>query len=261
MTESSDLVLLERSAGVATVTLNRPQKLNAMSVAMVSQLAAAFAQVASDSDLRCVLLKGAGRAFCPGADIGEFGQARASRDEAEKFAQHFHSALAAISNCPLPVIAVIRGACVGGGLQLACLCDLRISSENGRFGIPVNRIGLTVDYEELSAIYHVIGAPNLLEMLLEGRILSAAEASRKGLLTRVVADDRLDAEARMTAERVADGAPLVNRWHKKFVRRLGSPEPLTPDEIAESFLCFDTRDYQIGYEAFLNKPKPNWEGC
>jgi len=260
MEETRGLVLLERTGAIARVTLNRPHKLNAMNLAMARELRSVFEKLAADETVRCVLLRGSGRAFCPGADIGEFEGARASRDEAEDFARHFHGALGAVVTCPHPVVAVIRGACVGGGLQLACLCDLRISGESGRFGIPINRLGLTVDYEELAAIYRVVGEANLLQLLLEGRVIGAAEADRKGLVTRVVPDDRLEEEVRLTAERIADGAPLSNRWHKKFVRRLADPRPLSHEEIAESFACFDTRDYQIGYESFLRKTNPVWEG-
>ena len=157
-------------------------------------------------------------------------------------------------------MAIIRGPCVGGGLQLAALCDLRIATESARFGIPVNRIGLTVDYSELAPIYRLVGEGPLLEILLEGRVFSAAEARAKGLVHRVVPDDRLDHEAALTARRIADGAPLVNRWHKKFVRRLSDPRPISQEEMRESFLCFDTNDYVTGYRAFLSKTKPVWEG-
>ena len=124
----------------------------------------------------------------------------------------------------------------------------------------MNRIGLTVDYSELAPIYHLIGEGRLLEILLEGRVFSAAEARAKGLVSRVVPDDRLDQEAMLTARRIADGAPLVNRWHKKFVRRLSDPRPISNEEMRESFLCFDTKDYLTGYQAFLSKTKPVWEG-
>jgi enoyl-CoA hydratase/carnithine racemase len=198
--------------------------------------------------------------FCPGADIGEFEAQRASHAQAEAFAVYFHAALAAVVECPHPVVAVIRGACVGGGLQLAALCDLRIASENARFGIPVNRIGLTVDYSELAPIHRLVGEGPLLEILLEGRVFGAEEARQKGLVHRTVPDDRLDNEALLTARRIADGAPLVNRWHKKFVRRLGDPRPISEEEMRESFLCFETRDYVTGYQAFLAKTQPAWEG-
>jgi enoyl-CoA hydratase/carnithine racemase len=257
---AEDPVLVERDDDIATVTLNRPAKLNAMNRAMAQRLSEEMNTIASDPSIKCVLLRGSGKAFCPGADIGEFEAQRASRGEAEAFASYFHGALEAVVQCPHPVVAIIRGACVGGGLQLAALCDLRIAAESARFGIPVNRIGLTVDYSELSPIYRLIGEGPLLEILLEGRVFSAGEARHKGLVHRVVPDDRLEHDAALTARRIADGAPLVNRWHKKFVRRLSDPRPISNDEMRESFLCFDTKDYVTGYQAFLKKTKPVWEG-
>jgi enoyl-CoA hydratase len=257
---AEDPVLVERAGDIATVILNRPAKLNAMNRAMARRLAEEMNELAADAAVKCVLMRGSGKAFCPGADISEFGTQRASREEAEAFASYFHGALDGVVQCPHPVVAVIRGACVGGGLQLAALCDLRIASESARFGIPVNRIGLTVDYSELAPIYRLIGEGPLLEILLEGRVFSAVEAREKGLVHRVVPDDRLDHEAALTARRIADGAPLVNRWHKKFVRRLSDPQPISDEEMRESFTCFETKDYATGYQAFLNKTKPVWEG-
>jgi enoyl-CoA hydratase len=260
MAIAEEPVLVERDGELATVILNRPAKLNAINREMARRLADEMNALAADVSVKCVLVRGSGKAFCPGADIGEFGAQRASREEAEAFATYFHGALDAVVQCPHPIIAIIRGACVGGGLQLAALCDLRIASESARFGIPVNRIGLTVDYSELAPIYRLIGEGPLLEILLEGRVFSAAEARGKGLVSRVVPDDRLDQEAMLTARRIADGAPLVNRWHKKFVRRLSDPRPISDEEMRESFLCFDTKDYLTGYQAFLSKTKPVWEG-
>ena len=260
MAIAEEPVLVERDGELATVILNRPAKLNAINREMARRLADEMNALAADVSVKCVLVRGSGKAFCPGADIGEFGAQRASREEAEAFATYFHGALDAVVQCPHPIVAIIRGACVGGGLQLAALCDLRIASESARFGIPVNRIGLTVDYSELAPIYHLIGEGPLLEILLEGRVFSAAEARVKGLVSRVVPDDRLDQEAMLTARRIADGAPLVNRWHKKFVRRLSDPRPISNEEMRERFLCFDTKDYLTGYQAFLSKTKPVWEG-
>ena len=115
-------------------------------------------------------------------------------------------------------------------------------------------------YAELAALLNLVGRAVALEILLEGRIFGAAEAREKGLVTRVVADDKVADEAYATARRIADGAPLVARWHKKFVRRLEEGPALDPAEIDEGFACFDTRDFQIGYKAFLDKVKPHFEG-
>ena len=156
---------------------------------------------------------------------------------------------------------MIHGPCVGGGLELACMCDLRISGESGRYGVPISRLGFAIAYDELEAVLPLTGRAVALEILVEGRVWDAAEALAKGLLTRVVPDARLEEEAHASARRIAEGAPLVNRWHKRFVRRLAPrPLPLTAAEIEENFAYFATEDYRIGMDAFARKEKPRFKG-
>jgi enoyl-CoA hydratase/carnithine racemase len=166
----------------------------------------------------------------------------------------------AIGECIHPTVAMIHGACVGGGLEVALMCDLRICGESSRFGIPINRLGLTMGYGELSGLLSVVGPAIALEILLEGRIFGAQEACEKGLVQRVVADESVETEARATAERIAAGAPLVARWHKRFIRRLSPPQQLSADDWNEGFACFDTADYREGLRAFLNKQVPRFSG-
>ncbi|MEP7084740.1 MAG: enoyl-CoA hydratase-related protein, partial [Betaproteobacteria bacterium] len=161
---------------------------------------------------------------------------------------------------PQPVVAMIKGICVGGGLEIAGLADARISGASSRFGAPINRLGLVMAYAEIKCLVDLVGAPNVLEILFEGRIMSATEAKDKGIVNRIVADAEVEAETLATARRIADGAPLVARWHKKFVRRLGQGTPLSQNEIDEGFACFGTEDFQIGYKAFLAKAKPEFVG-
>jgi enoyl-CoA hydratase/carnithine racemase len=115
-------------------------------------------------------------------------------------------------------------------------------------------------YKELGALRDLVGNAGALEILLEGRILEAPEALQKGIVSRIVADDAVEAEAMATARRIADGAPLVHRWHRKFLGRLADPKPLSEDEIKEAYACFDTEDFKTGYQAFLDKKKPDFEG-
>jgi enoyl-CoA hydratase/carnithine racemase len=168
--------------------------------------------------------------------------------------------MATITGCRHPVIASIDGLCVGGGLELAATCDLRIATESSRFGIPIKRLGLVVSYAELKPLVDLIGPANAMEILLEGQVLDAAQALRIGLINRLVPDAGLDAEIDATAARIAEGAPLVARWHKKFTRRVLEPQPITPAEQDECFECFETEDFRTGYQAFLAKTKPRFEG-
>jgi enoyl-CoA hydratase/carnithine racemase len=149
---------------------------------------------------------------------------------------------------------------VGGGLLVATQCDLRICNESARFGVPVKNLGLTEAYDELQGMMRVVGPAASLEILLEGRIWGAREAYEKGLVSRVVPDAEVVKEAYAAARRIADGAPLVACWHKKFLRRLADPRALSAEETAESYACFDTEDFRIGYRAFLDKKKPQFKG-
>lgn len=256
-------ITLQQDGVVATVVLDNPDKLNALTVAMWQELARVMREVSANDALRCVVLRGAGdKAFAAGADIDEFAQVRATRAQGEIYHRgHVYGALKAVAECRHPVIAMIHGPCVGGGLELACQCDLRISGQSGRFGVPINRLGFSIAYDELIAVLPVTGRAAALEMLIEGRVWEAREAYEKGLLSRVVRDDKLADEVRAAVERICAGAPLVARWHKQFIRRLTPrTEPLTAAEIDASFAYFDTEDFRIGYEAFLKKKKPKFVG-
>jgi enoyl-CoA hydratase len=258
---SEDLILLEREQNIATVILNRPQKLNALIKPMWRQLGEVMRSLSADDSLRCIVLRGAGnKSFAPGNDIAEFKDARSNSTDAKRYGEIHHQALAAINECRHPVVALIQGICVGGGLEIASLCDLRICGKSSRFGIPINRLGLCVGIREMHALYSLVGKAVTMEILLEGRVFDAAEAMQKGLVTRVVEDDQVEQEAYATARRIADGAPLVARWHKQFMRRQFDPAPLSEQEKDASYLCYDSEDFHIGYNSFLEKTKPEFKG-
>jgi len=257
----TDLIAVTKDGPIATVVLNRPEKLNALTKAMWSDLGFAIAALSADGALRCIVLRGAGeRAFSPGNDIGEFATERANKAQAIAYGAVMRTTAEAIAACRHPLVAQIHGICVGGGLEIAALCDLRICGASSRFGVPIKNLGLVMAYPELAPLVRLVGTSVALEILLEGRVFDAAEALQKGLVTRVVPDAGVAAEARATAERIAEGAPLVARWHKRFARRLADPAPLTSAEHDECFDCFDTEDFRIGYAAFLAKQKPRFKG-
>ncbi len=254
-------VLVSRDGAIATVTINRPHKLNALNKPVWARLGEIFAELSADDTLRCIVLRGAGeQAFSPGNDIEEFATERNDRDQAITYAKLAHATAAIIDQCRHPIVAQIHGICVGGGLMLASLCDLRICGEGSRFGVPIKNLGLVMAYAEMSPIVRLVGGDKALEILLEGRILNAREGLAMGLVSRVVTDGEVAAEARATALHIADGAPLVARWHKKFVRRLRDPRPVDEAEALECYDCFATEDFQTGYHAFLAKKKPQFHG-
>jgi enoyl-CoA hydratase len=254
-------VLVHRSDSIATVTLSHPGRLNAMTLNMWRDLGRVFGELSEDETLRCIVLRGDGdRAFAAGADIAEFAHERSNVGQARIYGREIQSAMDAVRKARHPTVALIQGVCVGGGLEVAAVCDLRICAASSRFGVPVKNLGLVMGLGELQGLIGLVGRAIALEIVLEGRVFDAAEAKDKGLVNRVVPDDRVVDEAYATAQRIADGAPLVARWHKRFAERLSDPRPWSEEEFDESFACFGTEDFQIGYRAFLAKEKPDFKG-
>jgi enoyl-CoA hydratase/carnithine racemase len=254
-------VLCTRDAAVATITLANPGKLNAVDFAMWENLAATLTALSADDDIRCIILRGDGdQAFAAGGDLEEFLTQRDTVDRAMVYHGQVGTALQAITNCRHPTIAAIQGACIGGGLEIAGNCDLRICGESSRFGAPINKLGFSMYPGEMEGLMRLVGAATVLEILLEGRILGATEACAKGLITRVVADEKVIDEAHACARRICAGAPLVASWHKQWVRRLQHDTPLTDEELRASFAFLDTEDYREGLSAFLQKRQPRFLG-
>lgn len=253
-------ILLDKHGVIATVTLSNPSKHNALNAVMWRSLAQTFHRLSHDESLRCVILRGADGNFSSGADIEEFPAVRHDRESSK----HYHmgliaGALEAISGCLHPTIAAIEGTCIGGGMELACACDLRIASVDARFGAPINRLGFPMAPIELRAMLHLLGKAATLEILLEGRVFDAAEAKEKGLLTRVVED--VASEVEQAADRIARGAPLAARMNKQLVRRLSPPAaPLTEHDMNDAFASIETYDYQEGIQSFLEKRDPVFTG-
>jgi enoyl-CoA hydratase/carnithine racemase len=262
---SDDTIRVGHDGAIATVTLNRPDKLNALTKPMWQRLGQVMRELSADDTLRCVVLRGAAdaqgrKAFAPGNDIAEFETERSNFDQGKAYGAVLHGALGAIADCRHPTLALIEGVCVGGGLEIAALCDLRICGQGSRFGVPINKLGLVMAHAELAALVQLAGRAVALEMLLEGRVFGADEALAKRLVHRVVADDQVEAEAMATARRIAAGAPLVARWHKQFLRQLASGRPLSEAELDEGFRCYDSEDFRIGYRAFLARTVPAFVG-
>lgn len=259
-TASAGQVRVARDGHVATITLCNPAKRNALTYDGYGALGDAVAALDRDDGVRCIVVRGAEGHFCAGSDIGDFGSTRIGVDQARSYGEFTVAMLRRLRDTRHPTIAAIEGFCLGGGLEIAAMCDIRIAARSARFGIPANRIGVTLDYGELADLMAVVGPNVLAEIVLEGRIFGAEEAVAKGLVGRVVDDASFETEAGDAARRVALAAPLVNRWHKKFIRRLASAAPLTPAERDEPYACFATEDYGIGRTSFAKKEKPRFVG-
>lgn len=257
----SEPVYVETDDAVATIVLNRPEKLNALDLPHWVRLGELAVELHENEAVRCVVIRGVDEnAFSAGADIAGFAQHRSTRAQVRAYGEIIDTSLTAVRQCRHPVIAAISGVCVGGGLELSSACDIRLCGASSRFGAPINRLGLTMSYAEVTTLTDITGTAGALEILLGGEIFDATRAFELGLVSRVTPDDELLETAYSMARRIAERAPLVNRWHKKFIRRLADPAPLTPEEIDEGFKAYDTEDYRIGYEAFLQKKNPDFKG-
>ncbi|WP_330211978.1 enoyl-CoA hydratase-related protein [Pseudomonas sp. Z18(2022)] len=255
-------IKLERAGNVARLVLDNPGKHNAMNRRMWVELSDHMSDLSNDTDLRCIILTGAGdKAFGSGGDIDEFETERGTRAQAEAFGADCHKAMSAVMSSPVPTLAAIKGICVGGGLELAAHCDLRIARSDSRFAIPIARLGAVLAYPEMQGLLRLVSSSTALELLLEARTMDANEAMLKGLVNRVISAEVFDEELEKTVERIVNNAPMSARTHKRFIERLRSAHlELSVDELAEGYVCFDSKDYAVGYRSFLAKTRAQFQG-
>ena len=252
--------------GLATLVISNPGKLNAIDLSMWRQMQECLHELATDETLRCLrvtgeLQPGLPPAFAAGGDLEEFLQVRMSQRDALAYHEEAVApALSGLADFPVPVLAQIDGPCIGGGLEIACCCDIRIAADNASFGAPILKLGFNMYAGELAHVLAVAGRAVVNEMLLEGRIFAAPEALMKSVVGRVVPRDQLNSEALASCRRIIQGAPLVAREHKKWIRRLSSGVPLDAAEKSASLALAESKDYREGLNAFFAKRRPNFSG-
>lgn len=254
-------VHVEIDRPIATVRLDGPERHNVLDAGGWRAVGEAFSALSGRDDVRAVAVRGTGgRAFSAGSDIAAFEEQRCTPEDVRAYSCAIGTALNAIHGCRHPTVAVIEGLCVGGGLEIAACCDLRVCGETSRFGAPINRLGLTMSYDELEPLVRLLGPGPVLELLLSGELIDAERAKTVGLVNRVWPDAAVVEQGYGLVARIAAGAPLVNRWHKKFVRRLLENRELTAEEREEAHRAFETEDYREGRAAFLEKRDPDFKG-
>ncbi|WP_152345903.1 enoyl-CoA hydratase [Brevibacterium sp. CFH 10365] len=252
----SDEVLTEVIGRSLRVTFNRPEARNAMTFEMYRKLAEAAAQVDADDELRALVLRGAGgRAFVAGTDIAQF--RGFTGEDGVAYEQRIDEVLGALAAVHKPVIAVIDGHCVGGGLGIACCADVRIGSATSSFSVPIARtLGNTLSANTLRRLVRAFGEPRTASMLMTARKVDAQEALDSGFLTSVAED--LDAEAEALIDRVVTGAPLTQWAIKENLRRLSAGEPVDDSDVVST--VYGSRDFAAAVEGFLTKTPVEWTG-
>jgi enoyl-CoA hydratase len=259
----TDRLLVEVSGPVATVTFNNPGKHNALSADMRAALPGVLRALNADGDVRVIVMTGAGdKAFTAGADISEFGEQRTSPAARASYDQAWATANAAWASLDKPVIAMIRGFCMGGGLLTALQADIRIASDDSQFGVPAARLGLGYGVSGVTALMNLIGPARTAEILFSARRFPAAEALQMGLVNRVVPAGTLREAVLSLADSIAGNAPLTVAAAKAAIREIGRPDGRRDLAGVQAMVeaCFRSADYLEGQRAFAEKRPPAFTG-
>lgn len=255
---------VERDGPAARLILDRPERLNAITLDMGQQLQAVLADLAADSQVRVLVVTGAGRAFSAGGDFDEMQRVIDNPDAGRRGMLEVNEAIRALHEFPLPTVAAINGDAYGGGACLALACDLRLASDRARMGFVFHRVALCgADAGASWLLPRVVGYPTALELLLEGRIVAAEEAQRLGLVSRVVRAEELEATTAGLAGALAAGPSLALRATKQAVRE-GLTRTFAADaplEAEAQLACFLSEDFREGIAAYSEKRKPWFKGC
>ena len=256
-------ILAEVRDGVGRITFNAPEKRNAMSLDMWLGLDEILGKLKEKKSLRVLILKGAGEAaFVSGADISEFEDKRSSEADRDAYEKAFDDALDKLANFPAPVVAMIRGYCIGGGLAIALNTDIRIATENSKFGIPAAKLGLGYGFEAVKTLESIVGPSRAKDILFTARFLEAKEALSIGLVNFMVGFELLEQTVDEYVKKIVDNAPLTIKAVKKTVGEVvkdpGQKSPAHIEKMVND--CFLSADYKEGRRAFMGKRKPKFTG-
>jgi len=257
----TERLLGRKDGAIGWVVFNNPERRNAVSLDMWEAIPPVLASFNADSEVRAIVLTGAGdKAFVSGADISQFEKTRSSAEQVQHYEEVAEKAHHALKTCDKPVIAMIRGYCIGGGLGIAALCDLRIAADDARFGIPAAKMGLGYRASSMKSLVELVGKAYALEIMLTARQFSAAEAKDMGLVNRVVPVADLERTAREYCGMMAANAPLTMRTAKRVIAEVLKQKH--DNAACEAWVkeCFDSDDYKEGRRAFMEKRKPVFKG-
>jgi len=260
---NTDKMLAEKDDYIGWITFNNPARRNAISLEMCEALGVILSDFQQDSTIRVVVLKGAGdKAFISGADISEFEKERHSAASKEAYAKKFAMGSNMLYQFDKPLIAMIQGFCIGGGLAIALSADIRFATEDSTFGIPAAKLGLGYGYSEMMVLCDLVGPSYAKDILFSARFLGAEEALRIGLVNRIVSKDELKTTVRDYVTIVANNAPLTIKTAKAAVREARkNPDDRDLNRITKMVdECFDSKDYAEGRRAFMEKRKPVFTG-
>ncbi len=258
------LILDHPAEAVARLTIANPSRRNALDHDILNALAETLPKLDRGIEIRCVVITGAGDLFSAGYDIGGIPDESFATDAEALVAHPFHAAMEAVSAHPYPVLAAINGHCLGGGLELAVRCDLRLCVVSAKLGMPPAKLGLIYSHTGLQKFIDVVGYTRTKELFLTGRNISGPRAMAIGLVNDTVPDDRLPEEAVALASDIAAGAPLSARGNKRAIETLNLYPRLTEEQERELIelrrSCFESEDFREGIRAFAEKRKPEWRG-
>ncbi len=258
------LLLDYPAEAVARIRISNPERRNALDHEILDTLAETLPRLNHGIETRCVLITGAPPAFSAGYDLTAIPGATFERDAEALVAHPFHDAMEALAAHPWPTVAAINGHCLGGGLELAMTCDLRICAAGAKLGMPPAKLGLVYSHTGLRKFIDTLGLARTKELFLTGRNFAAQRAEQIGLVHEVVEDDAFEAAALELAAEVAANAPLSTRGNKRAIEVLNSNPLLSEQQeaglIALRESCFSSQDLREGVEAFAEKRKPHWKG-